>query len=535
MTEKELEELYTQAYKAVYWTALNLLKDEDEAEDVVQDTFISAYEHYDTLQDKTKAVAWVKKIAANKCLNILTRKKTVNADDEFFEDVEAIGDDFLPESMIESAEKRKIIMDIIHNSLSEETAMTIILFYFNEMSVKEIAERLNIPQGTVLSRMNYAKKKIKKEVEKYEKENKDKLFMGIPFLTMLFEKEAEQIPFKPMPVSLRNLAASAQATTEAAAATAATAASAAKTVSTVVIVRNIVIAVAASLVIGGTGFFAYKKIISHKDVPESTSNVTETVETKEESQKNINVQGMTPDQLDLTGGYVRYSKYHDYSTGEESDKNQLYYDADGKLVLDCLYNENGQVIHSDYFTYDANGNVIREELWDASTDTLGTCKVYTYGPKGIERVDSGYFNKDAEEYYEYEYDEQDRLIKVSEYKIKAGACYWFCDYTYEEDGSYTKQVTSFDVLSQKMKQSKDYNCYSADGRLIKEYKSFSNENTLYTYDENGTLTLAENYHGKKLNHTTTYEYDAKGRLVRESTSSTDGKQWWDYSYEYENL
>ena len=228
MTEKELEELYTQAYKAVYWTALNLLKDEDEAEDVVQDTFISAYEHYDTLQDKTKAVAWVKKIAANKCLNILTRKKTVNADDEFFEDVEAIGDDFLPESMIESAEKRKIIMDIIHNSLSEETAMTIILFYFNEMSVKEIAERLNIPQGTVLSRMNYAKKKIKKEVEKYEKENKDKLFMGIPFLTMLFEKEAEQIPFKPMPVSLRNLAASAQATTEAAAATAATAASAAK-------------------------------------------------------------------------------------------------------------------------------------------------------------------------------------------------------------------------------------------------------------------------------------------------------------------
>ena len=41
--------------------------------------------------------------------------------------------------------KRKIIMDIIHNSLSEETAMTIILFYFNEMSVKEIAARIEDP------------------------------------------------------------------------------------------------------------------------------------------------------------------------------------------------------------------------------------------------------------------------------------------------------------------------------------------------------------------------------------------------------
>ena len=211
MTEKELEKLYNEAYKAVYWTAMSILKNKEEAEDVVQDTFITAYQSYDTLKDKDKAVAWVKKIAANKCLNIVTRRRTVNADDEFLENVEAVPEFFLPESIVESAEKRKIIMDIINFSLSEETAMTIILFYFNDLSTKEIAERLNIPQGTVLSRLNYAKKKIKKEVEKYEEENKDKLFMAVPFLTLLFEKEAEQVPFVPMPASLKGITASSKA------------------------------------------------------------------------------------------------------------------------------------------------------------------------------------------------------------------------------------------------------------------------------------------------------------------------------------
>lgn len=75
MTEKELEQLYNEAYKAVYWTAISILKNKEDAEDVVQDTFITAYESYDTLQDKTKAVPWIKKIAANKCINIVTREE----------------------------------------------------------------------------------------------------------------------------------------------------------------------------------------------------------------------------------------------------------------------------------------------------------------------------------------------------------------------------------------------------------------------------------------------------------------------------
>ena len=212
MTGKELEQIYQEAYKAVYWTAMALLKNEADAEDIVQDTFVSFIESYSDLTDTAKATALLKKIAANKCLNRIRLAKTDAVEDEFFDDVEAIAEDFLPDSIVESADMRRIVMDIINNSLSEDVRRTLILFYFDEMSTKEIASGLGVPQGTVLRRLNFARNKIKKEVEKYEKENDTKLFvMAIPFLTKLFTKESEQVAFKPMPASLANLSASVKA------------------------------------------------------------------------------------------------------------------------------------------------------------------------------------------------------------------------------------------------------------------------------------------------------------------------------------
>ncbi len=213
MNEKELEKIYNEAYKAVYWTAFALLKNEADAQDVVQDTFVTLIESYDTIQDKSKVLPWLKKIAANKSLNRLTRTRTDNADDEFFDDIEAMPEDFLPDTIIESREARAVIMDIINNSLSEDIRRTLILFYFDEMSTAEVAEALGVPQGTVSRRLNFARNKIKKEVEKYEDEKKTKLFgMALPFLSKLFIKEAEQVPFKVMPASLTTtLSASAKA------------------------------------------------------------------------------------------------------------------------------------------------------------------------------------------------------------------------------------------------------------------------------------------------------------------------------------
>ena len=212
MTEKEIEKIYNEGYRAVYWTAMALLKNEADAEDVVQDTFVSFIESYGNIEDTSKATALLKKIAANKSLNRLKSVRTENVDDEVLENLETVPENFLPDSMVESAEMRRIVMDIIEKSLSEDVRRTIILFYFNEMSTKEISEALGVPQGTVLWRLNFARKKIKKEVEKYEEESNTKLFaMPLPFLTQLFIKEAEQVQIKPMPASLLRLSASTEA------------------------------------------------------------------------------------------------------------------------------------------------------------------------------------------------------------------------------------------------------------------------------------------------------------------------------------
>ena len=220
MTDKELEQIYNEAYKAVYWTAMSLLRNEADAEDTVQDTFISFINSYSDIKDTSKVVPLLKKIAANKCLNRLKLSKTDTKDEEFFENVEAVPEDFLPDSIVESAESRKIIMDIIENSLSDDIRRTLILFYFDEMSTKEIARTLEVPEGTVRRRLNFARNKIKKEVEKYEEENKTKLLgmAALPFLSKLFIAEAEQLPFKAMPASLlTTLSASAKVSTHGAA------------------------------------------------------------------------------------------------------------------------------------------------------------------------------------------------------------------------------------------------------------------------------------------------------------------------------
>ena len=249
MTAEKLEKIYNEAYKPVYWTAMQMLKNQADAEDVVQDTFVSFIESYGDMEDTGKAVALLKKIAANKCLDRIKLSRTDAVEDEFFEDVEAVPEDFLPDSIIESEDARRIVMNIISNSLSDDVRRTLVMFYFDDMSTKEIADALGVPQGTVLRRLNSARNKIKKEVEKYEEDNKTKLFgMALPFLSKLFIKEAEQVPFKAMPAKIASLSASAQAS-QAGAATK-TAASAAKKGTEIMINKVLIGSIAAVVGVG---------------------------------------------------------------------------------------------------------------------------------------------------------------------------------------------------------------------------------------------------------------------------------------------
>lgn len=271
MTEKELEKIYNEGYRAVYWTAMSLLRNEADAEDVVQDTFVSFIESYGNIEDTTKVIALLKKIAANKSLNRLKSARTENVDDEVLENLETVPEDFLPDSIVESDAMRRIVMEIIENSLSEDVRRTIILFYFDEMSTKEISDLLGVPQGTVLWRLNFARKKIKKEVEKYEEESNTKLFaVPLPFLTQLFNKEAEQVVIKPMPASLLRLSASSSIGTASAEA-GKKIASEAVTKGTGIMIKKLLIGLAAVLAVGAIATVVLITLNHQKDKNEETS------------------------------------------------------------------------------------------------------------------------------------------------------------------------------------------------------------------------------------------------------------------------
>ena len=156
------------------------------------------------------------------------------------------------------------------------------------MSTREIAQILGVPEGTVRRRLNFARNRIKKEVEKYEKENDTKLFgmAALPFLSKLFMKEAEQVPFKTMPASLTTaLSASANAITNGAGQAASVAAkgagrsaASAAAKGTGIMMNKLLIGGIATVVLAGTvtaGILYFNS--QKKDDPRNEQNAIENV------------------------------------------------------------------------------------------------------------------------------------------------------------------------------------------------------------------------------------------------------------------
>lgn len=196
-SKKEFEKLYKENYKAVYYTALQLMHNEHDADDITQDTFITAFMKYGELKEADSFTAWVKRIAINKCMDQLRKKNPVPTEDEELELQmdEEVEENFLQEEYVLNEEKRKTVMNIMKSVLSSKQFETVVLFYYDELTVAEIANLQNVPEGTVLSRLSVSRAKIKKGVLEYEKKNNDKLYglIMIPFLTRVLRAEAEEI------------------------------------------------------------------------------------------------------------------------------------------------------------------------------------------------------------------------------------------------------------------------------------------------------------------------------------------------------
>ena len=180
---KEFEDIAMEHIDSLYSMAIRLVFNKEEAEDLVQETYLKAYRFFDTFQKGTNIKAWLFKILRNTFIN--KYRKTVNLPSEiFYEDVESVNSNLSYKQESDSGEltdtlesKYNELGNLMEDdvkraidSLPIEYKEAILLSDVEELSYNDIAEITNVPIGTVKSRLNRGRKLLQKSLREYAKD-----------------------------------------------------------------------------------------------------------------------------------------------------------------------------------------------------------------------------------------------------------------------------------------------------------------------------------------------------------------------------
>lgn len=187
--------LYQESSKYLYVCIREVIGKNDNAEDVIsdimQDTYVEISKSIGQLKDEDSFLSWAGKIASNKCYKWITKNKRevlLNENDTTFENL-ADNDNIIPEEILQSLEKQRLVRGIIDTQLTSMQRLCIIAYYYNEQKQSEIAQELGIPENTVKTNLSRAKTKIKEGVLDIEKKQGTKLYSVAPLLLFLLGEE----------------------------------------------------------------------------------------------------------------------------------------------------------------------------------------------------------------------------------------------------------------------------------------------------------------------------------------------------------
>ena len=197
--EEGFSYLYEMTYRNKLYIAMKYMKNEDEAMDVLHDSYVKAFERLSGLQDANSFPGWLSTIVANTARNALRDRHTVNFSDMQREDQDgeafeySIADENMtaqPEMACTTKETQEMVQELI-GSLSDEQRMCVLMFHIEGYSIKDIATVLGCSENTVKSRLNYGRKNIKAKAEELQKKGY-KLYSYTPMCLLVYLLMAER-------------------------------------------------------------------------------------------------------------------------------------------------------------------------------------------------------------------------------------------------------------------------------------------------------------------------------------------------------
>lgn len=180
--------LYEATYKMVYLQAQKILHDQDAAETVTQDVFVTVYRNIGKLENPEALRSWIGGIAIRLALK---QRRTLAQTSEFDMDSAQMMDLLdkspqvaTPETALCDAESGKIIAELV-DQLPQAQRATVLLYYYDSCAIRQIADIMECSEGTVKSRLNYARKAMQQLIEQTEQRDNIRLHSFSPALLLL--------------------------------------------------------------------------------------------------------------------------------------------------------------------------------------------------------------------------------------------------------------------------------------------------------------------------------------------------------------
>ena len=158
----EMTRLVDEHLPVLFAYAFRLTGSADEAEDLTQQTFLVAQERIGQLREAQKARPWLLKVLRN-CFLKNRRKPRPFVASEVEMDVNHFSDVSAPDTHWDTERLQKALQE-----LPDEFRTVVLMFYFEQLSYREIADQLNVPVGTVMSRLSRAKCHLRGKLQRHQ-------------------------------------------------------------------------------------------------------------------------------------------------------------------------------------------------------------------------------------------------------------------------------------------------------------------------------------------------------------------------------